>query len=542
MGLRQPSKISVFGTAAAQGAERQKEAREKLKQTNQTNTGQVLGGQAAASTAMVAAGTQAQKESTRNVYDTAKNFVSQYKPNLTLPTADVGSMISSAQQLSSGPTAASQPTGGKTAGGNAVWSSLTGPATGLEHDVSGLTNQEAAFRKDAETIQSTLTALDNINEQIRASNVKDQEKLNREKTRLEEVLKSYVDKIEGEKLGQIGTKSQSEINAESAQRLLSEGKAGGEVGKLKAIFGKRNVGKFGGLAGQIYGKDLELMENIARSNIAESEKEKLLRDTALGQYKGQLEDKRSDLTKTLEDRKKAMEITELGLQGARDKGYTDDEIIRLMGDKLGQFFNTTKENGKIKLVSDKVGFIKGLYQTQKDKALQNAEEAKRRKDEATGKLAGEAEAKGRQLLGNVDPYTLESSGGYWHEIKKSINGTSITSKGGPGLAYWEKQRQNMDEWLNDKWTANYSGISKDSSIIDSQLRLARDFSAALDRKYNEIKSASDSKNYSALRKLESDLQDIRTEYNRRRKSIGMPDWEIAGAGRRSQYRNRNDFI
>jgi len=213
-----------------------------------------------------------------------------------------------------------------------------------------------------------------------------------------------------------------------------------------------------------------------------------------------------------------------------------------MGDKLGQFFNTTSENGKIKLTGDKVGYIKGLYQSEKDKALQNAEELKRKKDEASGKLAKESESKGRQLLGNIDPYTLESSGGYWHEIKRAINGNTIYGKGGPGLAYWEKQRKTMDEWLNSRLTANYDGISKDSSIIDSQLRLARDFSAALDRKYNEIKSASDAKNYASLQKLEGDLRDIRNEYNRRRKSIGMPDWEIYGAGSRKQYRNRNDFI
>lgn len=541
MGLRQPSKFSVFKTAAEAGAERQKEARDKLKQAKETNTGQVLGGQAAAGTAMVAASTQAQKQSTENIYKTANEFVSKYKPNLTLPTADVGGMIQSAQNLSSGPRAMATPTGGITKGGNAVWSTLKS-GTGTEHEFSALSNQEAAARKDAETIQQTLTALDAIDEQIRKSNAKDQERLNREKERLEEILKTYVEKIENEKLGEIGTKSQSEINAEATQKMLSEGTAGGEVGKLRALFGKRNIGRFGGLASQIYGKDLEIMENIARSNIAESNKQKLLKDTALGQYKERIDTAQKDLATTLDDRKKAMEITEMGLAEARERGYTDDEIIRLLGDKVGQFFNTAVKNGKTILVSDKVKGVRELYQTEKDKTLKDAEELKGKKDKAGQKLQGQAESRGKRLLGNVDPYTLESSGGYWHRIRDSINGSTITSKNGPGKAYWEKQLENINKWKASGSTPNYKGITHDSGIIERQYKLANDFHGALDRLYNEIKSASDAKDYRRLVQYERDLLALRQEYNRRRKEIGMPEWEIGSPGRRVQYRNRNDYI
>lgn len=380
MGLRQPSKTSVFFAQAKAGAEAQKKAREELKKP------QALGGSAAAGTQMVAASTQAQKQATQTVQQTgqqagkdlvAKPIDSQTVTTITGKPSNATTGGAGSDTITGGGTVPAAPQTAQVYTGG-VFTDNTGQdlkiASGESGDVEAVEASSAAIDTAISDIQKKIQE---INDRLTTTEGIDRKSLQDQKDALDAKLKIYQEKLTKENLGQIAGPSTTEQQlAEREQLLASEGQ---RVAKLASIFGPDwNAGRYGGLASQIYGKDLEAIQEAAAAGLSEKERAARESASALEGYSETLKTGKESYEKTLADEAKKLDILKATPQELA--GYTKDELTKLFGnaadrlftfDKDGKVIGTTTANVK-KAYADRITAL----QSEKLKASAEKEKAK----------------------------------------------------------------------------------------------------------------------------------------------------------------------
>lgn len=194
----------------------------------------------------------------------------------------------------------------------------------------GQSGDITAVDATATQIQNNIDAItkqrDDINTALTNANVEDTKKLNDEKARLDALLKTYQEKLSKENLGQIAGQSDLEQQlTEREQLLASEGQ---RVAKLASIFGPGwNARRYGGLSSQIYGKDLEAIQEGAQAGLEKRKAAERAADFAEEEYQTTLETGKKgyeEKIKGAEDRLDILKKTPQELSG-----YTKDELKKI---------------------------------------------------------------------------------------------------------------------------------------------------------------------------------------------------------------------
>ena len=345
MGIRQPSRTATFFKQAQAGAEAQKEARETLKKP------QALGGAAAVGTAMVANTTGAQQQATQEVKTAGADT-----------TAKVGTAIAGIA-----PTATST-----------VYSGTTTPSTpvaALPGDTATVADVDAAQTNINNEIKNTTDAINALNAQIATANAADAKLLQEKKAELEKILQDAQDKLTKENLGQIAGPSTFETEMAQREKLLAE--EGGNVGKLATIFGPRwNAKKYGGLSSQIYGKDLEAIQEEASAGLEEKARAEGRADVAEKEYKEGIASGKLKVAEKLKSEQAKLDF--LKKTPEELSAYSRDELKKIFGfedvkgtdnvvtnqiDKLFNFDATTGKSTGSKLTATQLAL------TNRNKAL-----------------------------------------------------------------------------------------------------------------------------------------------------------------------------
>lgn len=393
MGLRQPSKTGAFFAQAAAGAQQQEEARKKLKQP------QALGGAASAGTGMVAAQTEAQKGVTEQVKEqTGQAASTMVAAPIKSATAEAivpsgtATAIPGATPLGAGSDDFVMPTTtstNRTAKADELQKKLNTEIKNLKRidnmsfgrfdymgkanqqiqraQIKGLINslQEDLAKENAGNImdlanlgdvdaveargkelQGNITfltgELERLDEQLKTANAQDAKRINDEKTRLTTLLQSYQDKLTKENLGQMATTSTLEEELLKREKLLAQ--EGNEVGKLASLFGRNwDSKKRGGLESQIYGKDLEAIQEAAGAGLTAKERATRQGEAALTGYTEQLDRSKKAFTEALDKDSKKLEILKMDPKDL--VAYTRKELTDLFGaDQVKKLFKFDSED------------------------------------------------------------------------------------------------------------------------------------------------------------------------------------------------------
>lgn len=352
MGLRQPSRTATFFKQAAAGAQQQKEARETLKKP------QALGGAAAAGTQMVAATTGTQQQATKQVQQAGQEV--QNKTNVSqLPGATATAGVATSVDPSKV--------------GTAVNNIQSWQFRGLPGDYQNISYQSSvasAAQKDAADLQA---AINKIDEDLKTATAADQKALLDKKTELEKILLDYEDKLSKEKLGQIAGPSTFETEMqEREQALATEGQ---NVGKLRALFGPRfDSDKYGALASQVYGKDLEAIREAAATGLEEKKRAETATTTALSQYKKGITDRKKEVADTAKTQGERIRGLQIGAAGLISEGFTEADIRKLYGNDFDKYFEI--KDGKVidKFTKTRQALVD--TKTARDAAVKTATESK----------------------------------------------------------------------------------------------------------------------------------------------------------------------
>lgn len=316
MGIRQPTRTGTFFAQAKAGAEQQKEARETLKKP------QALGGSAAAGTSMVANTTGALQAATQEVKTAGAETA-----------ANVGTAIAGIA-----PNATS-----------AVYSGTTTPPTpvaALPGDTATVTDVDNAQTTINNEIKSTTDAINALNAQIATANAADAKLLLEQKAKLEKILQDAQDKLTKGNLGQIAGPSTFETEMAKREKVLAE--KGGNVGKLAQIFGPRwNAKKYGGLASQIYGKDLEAIQQDAAAGLEEQDRTEERADVAEKDYVEGIASGKLKVAEKLKSEQDKLDFLKKTPQELA--AYSKDELKKIFG-----FEDKTDANGVVTNQIDKL--------------------------------------------------------------------------------------------------------------------------------------------------------------------------------------------
>lgn len=318
MGIRQPSRTATFFKQAQAGAEAQKEARETLKKP------QALGEAAAAGTQMVAATTGAQQQATQQVKTAGADT-----------TAKVGAGIATVA-----PTATST----VYAGTKAPTGSTPREADGAIDTVAEVDTTATNIKND---IKATTDQINAINAQIATANTADAKLLQEKKVELEKILQDAQDKITKENLGQIAGPSTFETEMAQREKLLAE--EGGNIAKLRAIFGPRfDSTKYGALSSQIYGKDLEAIQEEAAAGLEEKARTEERADVAEKEYKEGIASGKLKVAEKLKSEQAKLDF--LKKTPEELSAYSKDELKKIFGfeddNQINKLFNFDASTGK----------------------------------------------------------------------------------------------------------------------------------------------------------------------------------------------------
>lgn len=346
MGFRQPTATGAFFAQAKAGAEEQKKAREKLQKP------QALGGSAAVGTQMVAATTGQQQQASQQVQQAGQQAQKdiQVKPN------NLGTSMTSAIT----PSTPTQPV------------AEIKMDTGEMGDVGRVEASNTAITKAIDTTTKQISDLDMA---LQTANAQDRDKIQAEKTRLETVLSGYRDKLTKENLGQIAGPSAFEQQMLEREQLLASEQ--GNVGKLATLFG-RPRGKYGALESQIYGKDIEAIQEAAKAGLQEKATAEKETDISLESYGEQLKESQKSVESALKKESDKLDILKMSPQELTT--YNKQKLTEIFGKDVDKLFNfegdkpvSTKSTSTKKALEDRLTQLKaesGKYETSKSKAQQ----------------------------------------------------------------------------------------------------------------------------------------------------------------------------
>lgn len=462
MGLRQPTRIGTFFAQAKAGAEQQKEAREKLKKP------QALGGAAAAGTQMAAAQTGAQQQATQQVKDTTT------KATTDLVAGNVGGQTAMAI---TGGTATPVPSVVKVASGE------TGDVAAVEKSGTEINNNIAA-------INNQITALDT---KLTSASTEEAKAINDEKTRLNALLTGYQEQLSKGNLGQVAGPSAFEQQMSERESLLASD--AGNIAKLASIFGPRWVaGRYGGLASQIYGKDLEAIQEAAGAGLSEREKAKRLREASLKQYSETLGASKKAFEEKLDTASSKLDILKKSPEELA--GYKKDELIKLFGEDANKLF-TFDANGNV------TGTLRSSTRSALDKTLKDQEAEQLKVAGETTKAQTKKEEIFKTAEANIFGDT-KSGGG----IAAFKNQTSNAINNAQRIA--EKIEDITNSWYKKEW----SGISRDSWIAQEVRNKAGQLQNTLNKKAQEIEAARKNKDTTKMQSLYDEYAKVAREQNK----------------------------
>lgn len=453
--MRPLSKTALFFAQSKTGAQQQKSAREELKKP------QALGGSAAAGTQMVAGATQAQQQATGQVQQVAQSA----SKDLNVDPTKFGTSMTTA--VSGAPT-------------------VSAPAaeikvkSGESGDVASV---EASGKVIQDRIDTTTNTLNDLNTRLQTAEGEDRAKLQAEKERLELELKRYRDMQLNDKLGQIGESSLLGQDALDREMLLAE--EGNNVGKLAALFGGKKR-QYGGLEAQMYGKDLEAIQEAARSGLEEKELAEQQSDIEL-----------ENLGKEIEKGKKGYEA---GLSKETEKldvlTKTPNELTNYNKLKLIELFGDEKTVNNLFNFDEKTGKVTGTKATQTRQALQDRltqlNEEKGKVDTEIGKakevqeLRDSAKKDADTILSAVEP------GSY-----------KLNQKQADDLLTIIKNRTERGA-LNRTFNA-WSGISRDKGIVEDIININNQIPRLVEAYQRQMQVYYDAGKYSELKRIKDEM-------------------------------------
>ena len=464
MGIRQPTRTGTFFAQAKAGAEQQKEARETLKKP------QALGGSAAAGTAMVANTTGALQTATQEVKTAGAETA-----------ANVGTGIAGIT-----PTATS-----------AVYSGTTQPPTpvaALPGDSGTVDDVNKAETTINNEIKATTDAINALNDKIKTANAADAKLLLEQKAKLEKILQDAQDKLTKGNLGQIAGPSTFETEMEKREAVLAE--KGGNVGKLATIFGPRwNAKKYGGLSSQIYGKDLEAIQQDAAAGLEEQDRTEERADVAEKDYVEGIASGKLKVAEKLKSEQDKLDFLKKTPQELA--AYSKDELKKIFG-----FEDKTDANGVVTNQIDKLfnfdasGKSTGSKLTATQLAL--TDRNKTLADDLTKipELKTKALTRQDEAFATLDTQLSKDSSLTYAstalEIINDLSGLIENTKGNP-------------------FAQNWSGISKDEGLVKGMKKLANDFSITSGNIMTKIEAARKKKDGIALAKHYQDLKNAKTQ-------------------------------
>ena len=473
MGIRQPSRTATFFKQAQAGAEAQKEARETLKKP------QALGGAAAVGTAMVANTTGAQKQATQEVKTAGADT-----------TAKVGTAIAGIA-----PSATST-----------VYSGTNAPSTpvaALPGDTATVADVDAAQTNINNDIKTTTDAINALNDKIKTANAADAKLLQDQKAALEKILQDAQDKLTKENLGQIAGPSTFETEMAQREKLLAE--EGGNVGKLATIFGPRwNAKKYGGLSSQIYGKDLEAIQEEASAGLEEKARAEGRADVAEKEYKEGIASGKLKVAEKLKSEQAKLDF--LKKTPEELSAYSRDELKKIFGfeDKTDANKVTTNQIDKLFNFDDK-GKSTGSKLTATQLALTDRNKALADNLTKIPELRNKAVAKQEENWKTIDT-EITGAQGRGALIGSTLKNTSYSASVVNDLAKF------IQETKDDRFAQNWNGISKDEALVKGMQNAQAEFSKVstdILKKIDDARKNKDSNaviaHYKELKNAESQL-------------------------------------
>lgn len=524
MGLRQPSQIATFYKQAASGAEQQKKAREKLKQqTPEGQPVQALGGSAAAGTQMVAATTGAQQQATQQVKQKGQDLQAAVSGDkITTPTATATAYTGAssnvlgadAVQTSMADTIKdpSQVQEGtqtlKIFGKNFVIPKFV-TKDSYESGIETLTQNQTKIQNSLDVVNDALKKHD---EGVGVLSAQDLKNLQSAKEQLMTEWQKFDDAIRKENLGQIGLQSGGEIAMEDRERALAE--EGGNIGKLASIFGPRfNARKYGALASQIYGKDLEAIQEAAAAGLKERDVSKQEAGAAEQQYISQLGTSKESVEKKVKTEQDKIDALNLGWEDLKNRGETLASLAKIFGSETEakKYFNF---DDKGNLVSDKRSKVREELVTKKDSLTKELEKTTKKVEEQKAKqLDAEFKPLAQNILGTFDSVTGVRKGGTLTKAYENLD-----KMGNVWTNQLDQYRKAEKEWL----FRQHKGWSTDKWRIETKINIYNEFRGALANLETKLNQAEKDKDLKTMKDAQNQIDNLIKEYKRRDSEIPRP--------------------
>lgn len=414
MGIRQPSRTATFFKQAQAGAEAQKEARETLKKP------QALGGAAAAGTQMVASTTGAQQKATQEVQTKSGEMIKTVSADkVTTPTATAGAYTTAdptklpgATPTSIAPSITTTPNvqyNTVKIGGMSV--KIPVPVSNASQNVDNLTANQTAINASIKEVDDAIKKHD---DGLQVLSEQDLKALADTKKQLMTQWQTYDDALRKENLGQIAGPSTFETEMQKREQVLAT--EGQNVGKLRALFGPRfDSERYGALASQIYGKDLEAIQETAAAGLEEQARTEERADVAEKEYVEKLGTTKKSVEEKVKSEQEKIDTLKIGWEALKNRGETLTSLTKLFGSdaEAKKYFNF---DDKGNLISDKRSQVRDALvkkQTDLKTELGKTEtKLKTEEDRAFNDISGELVVKDK--YGNI-------TGGSLPRVKSQIS-------------------------------------------------------------------------------------------------------------------------
>lgn len=504
MGIRQPSKTRAFLAQATAGAQKQQKAREELKKP-------ALGGSAQAGTAMVTAGTQQQQAATQNLVTTGQQAAKDltFGDNVgsstqtfiggTATTPAATTPATTPTTTTTPPTATAATYTGGVSEKYKTPDLITSTATGEDGNVADIEANNAKINTAITSITTNITQLETA---LTTATGADRAAIQAEIDRLKKELQRYQDMITKENLGQIAGPSTFETEMMKTQKLLAgDGGVDGDVGKLAALFGGRKR-KFGALESQIYGKDLEMLQEAAGEALRERGLAEQAADVAEEEYQETLKKSQKGYEEKSADASKKVEILNKTPDEFAKGNFTRADMEKLFGtsgivDRLFEFDANNKVT-KTKYSSTREALVgrKDELTTEAGKgetALTKAKEVQ---------VAKEIAPFNDLLFGAIEPVTGERRGGIVKTMRDRMDKMNT---------YYQ---ESMDYLNNLSGLQSYGGISQDRWRMGKILEASKDYKTAVSNLETKLLQAQKDNDIQTLKKAQNEINDLWNNYQR----------------------------
>jgi hypothetical protein len=487
MGIRQPTRTGTFFAQAKAGAEQQKEARETLKKP------QALGGAASAGTQMVANTTGAQQQATQEVEKKGQELQTTVDANkITTPTATAGAFTAGtpSEVTTAETTKSTADTYGDAGYRNTGTNTLKVLGRTINIPVFSVQDDTTALNKNKTEIETNLNTINNLVKEhdagvspLAAADIK---ALTDAKNAMMSEWQKFDDAITKENLGKIAGPSTFETNMATRESLLAS--EGQNVGKLASIFGPRwNAQRYGGLASQIYGKDLEAIQEEAGEALSESDRAKRAATQEEKEFKTLLDTTKKGVNEKVKQETEKIDALKNGWDTLKSQGETLTSLSKLFGsDAEAKKYFTFNEKGE--LTGDK-------------------------RSEARAKLSSTADALKTELGKTTEKIKKQEEQGF------DLFRNELLQKDAYGNVTGGTLKQTKDTISSNLDRVKNSGITPNNEQIQGIANKFLNNIASVEAEINNAIVAKDTKRVKAAR---DQLNTLNAEYRKEIKNFGEP--------------------